>query len=303
MILDSEFTDLIEVEQIVVDGVATEVLVAGEGPPLVLVHGDGDNASVWQWVMPGLARDHRVYALCLPGHSDVDKAAIKVTREYLRDFVGATIDALELERPAIIGNSIGGQVTLWLALAAPERFSAIILLDSSGLGRVCNPSLAIESAPMIGEMAIAAARSPGGGAMRAGIRAAQLLWRPHGAPKSWYKEQRRMALMPGFLEASVAAKRAVVGPVGQREVLLDRLAQITTPTLVVWGAGDKVLPVTHARKAVERLPNAELAVLHGCGHVAQVECPEALLDVVLPFLGRHRVDETPLAATTAASGS
>jgi len=223
----------------------------------------------------------------LPGHADTDKARTDYTREYMRAFVRAALDALGLDRPILVGNSIGGQTSLWLALAEPDRFPALVLLDSSGLGWGVNPSLAFESLPFAGEFAIAAARSPFGGAMRATSRVSQLFWRPDRAPATWLAEEARQAQVFGFLESTIAAKRAVVSAWGQRQVLLDQLHQLTMPVLVVWGANDKVLPVTHAYAAVRRLPNAELAVIPDCGHVGHVERPDAFLEAVLPFLERH----------------
>ncbi len=298
MIIDQQFADVMEERDVVVDGVTTQVLAAGAGPPVVLLHGDGDNPSVWQWVIPTLARDHRVFALSLPGHADSDKPRIDYTREYMRDFVRETLNALGLEHPVLFGNSIGGQTCLWLALAEPERFPAVILLDSSGLGWEVNPILALESLPFAGEFAIAAARSPFGGAMRAASRVTQLFWRPDRAAATWLAEAARQAQVPAFLEASIAAKRAVISAWGQRQVLLDQLHRLTMPVLVVWGANDRVLPVTQAQAAVRRLAHGQLVVIPDCGHVGHVERPEEVLEVVLPFLSRHArategADEAP----------
>lgn len=287
MIIEERFQAIIEERRIGVDGVTSQVLVAGDGPPLVLLHGDGDSPAVWQWVIPELAREHQVFALSLPGHSDSDRPRIDYTREYMRDFVSAALEVLELDRPILVGNSIGGQVSLWLSLAEPDRYPAIVLLDSSGLGWEVNPSLAMESLPFAGEFAIAAARSPFGGVMRSMTRVSQLFWRPDRARAPWLAEQRRLALVPGFLDASIAAKRTVIGPWGQNEVLLDQLHRLTMPVLVLWGANDQVLPVSQAHAAVEQLPNGELAVIADCGHVGHVERPQEFLAAVIPFLARH----------------
>ncbi len=295
MIIEEQFADVIEEREVSVEGVISQVLTAGEGPPVVLLHGDGDSAAVWQRVMPVLARDHYVFALSLPGHSDTDKPRIDYTREYMRDFISATIDALELDHPVLLGNSLGGQVAIHLALKEPERFPALVLLDSSGLGWEVNPSLAIETLPFAGEFAQAFSRAPFGGVLRQMSRLSELFWRKDRAPASWLAEQARLAQLPGFLDAAIAAKRAVIGPWGQREVLLAQLHRLTMPTLVVWGANDLVLPVTQAHAAVRRLPNADLAVIPDCGHMAHVERPDEFLEAVVPFLARHSgaVDGAP----------
>jgi pimeloyl-ACP methyl ester carboxylesterase len=288
VIIEQRFAAVIRERQVGVDGVIGQVLTAGEGAPLVLLHGDGDSPAVWQWVLPALARAHRVFAPSLPGHADTDKPRRDYSREYMTRFMRGFLDALGLDRCVLVGHSIGGLVALRLALADPDRFPALVLLDSAGLGPEVSPLLALESLPWAGEFAVATARSPFGGSLRALSRLSQLFWRYDRAPASWLAEQRRLALLPGFLDASIAAKRAVLGPVGQREVLLDQLHRLPMPTLVVWGANDGVVPVVHAHSAVHRLPHAELAVIPQCGHTAHVERPEEFLGALVPFLSRHR---------------
>ena len=84
-------------------------------------------------------------------------------------------------------------------------------------------------------------------------------------------EQYRLARTPGFLAAQLAALRAELDPLGQREVLLDELPGLTMPTLLVWGERDRVLPVSQARPALARLQKGSLEIIPDCGHLPQVE--------------------------------
>jgi 4,5:9,10-diseco-3-hydroxy-5,9,17-trioxoandrosta-1(10),2-diene-4-oate hydrolase len=113
---------------------------------------------------------------------------------------------------------------------------------------------------------------------------------PESVPREWLAEQCRLALWPGYLEAHLSVLRAMVGPLGQREVLVDRLPSLEVPTLVVWGAGDRVFPEAHAREAAVRLREGSLALIPGCGHMPHVECPDRFLAALDEFLvGRvHR---------------
>ena len=113
---------------------------------------------------------------------------------------------------------------------------------------------------------------------------------PESVPRGWLTEQCRLALLPGYLEAHLSVLRALVGPGGQREVLVDRLASLEIPTLVVWGARDRVFPESHAREAVVRLREGSLALIPDCGHMPHVECPDNFLAALDGFLvGRaHR---------------
>ena len=78
--------------------------------------------------------------------------------------------------------------------------------------------------------------------------------------------------------------RALFGPHGQRQILLDRLPALTTPTLVVWGDRDYLLPVGQAHAAVKSLPHGQLSVFPDCGHLPHVEHPDRFADVLGTWL-------------------
>jgi 4,5:9,10-diseco-3-hydroxy-5,9,17-trioxoandrosta-1(10),2-diene-4-oate hydrolase len=98
-------------------------------------------------------------------------------------------------------------------------------------------------------------------------------------------EQCRLARSPGYLEAVVAALRAQIDTGGQREVLLDRLPRLQMPTLIVWGASDRVFPESQAREAVARLEQGSLELIPDCGHLPHVERPDAFVAALGRFLG------------------
>ena len=274
--------------EIRVEGAPTRFLTAGEGTALVLLHGVGDNALDWRWVMPDLARDHAVYAPDLPGSGGSDKPqAGGYSPASFERFVGSFLDSLGVERAAVVGNSLGGLAGLRFALAAPERVTALGLVAAAGLGRRVSPALRSLSVPGYGGLAAAwGARRPGA-AQRALGRSALLFARPRRVPRGWLKEQYRLARLPGFLKAQLATVRGQVGIGGQREVLADRLPGISTPTLVVWGERDRVLPASQAREAAARLPNGSLELMPDCGHLPQVEHPDRFAAVLGRFLGEH----------------
>ena len=130
-----------------VDGVPIRYLIAGMGPPLVLLHGAGDNALDWWWVMPALAATHRVYALDLPGSPDSARPAADYSPAFFEHFVAGFLDALGIERAAMVGNSLGGLVALRLTLADPARVTALGLVAGAGLGRRISPALRSLSLP------------------------------------------------------------------------------------------------------------------------------------------------------------
>jgi pimeloyl-ACP methyl ester carboxylesterase len=269
-----------------VEGLPIRYLVAGEGPPLVLLHGAGDNALDWRWVIPDLAATHRVYAPDLPGSPDSARPAADYSPAFFERFVAGFLDALEIGPATFVGNSFGGLIALRLALSEPARVTALVLVDSAGLGRAINPAFTSVNVLGLSEAAIPFWRTPVGAYQRAWGRTALLFAHsPRTVPREWLAEQRRLALSPGYLEAHMTVLRAQVGPVGQREVLVDRLPSLKMPTLVVWGARDRVFPESQAREAVARLPEGSLAIIPDCGHMPHVECPDRFLAALGEFIG------------------
>jgi 4,5:9,10-diseco-3-hydroxy-5,9,17-trioxoandrosta-1(10),2-diene-4-oate hydrolase len=281
----------VEEHNVEIDGLPIRYLAAGEGPPMVLLHGAGDNALDWRWVMPALAATHRVYAPDLPGSPDSARPPADYSPAFFGRFVASFVGALGIGPATFVGNSLGGLVALRLALSEPARVGALVLVDSAGLGRAVNPAFTSVNVPGLGEAAMPFWRTPIGAHQRAWGRTALLFAHPPGSvPREWLAEQRRLARSPGYLEAHLSVLRALVRPLGQREVLVERLPSLKVPTLVVWGAGDRVFPEAQAREAVGRLREGSLAVIPDCGHMPHVECPERFLAALDGFLlGRvHR---------------
>src|SRR3712207_127321 len=217
----------VEKQDVEVDGLSIRYLTAGTGPPLVLLHGAGDNALDWRWVMPDLAATHRVYAPDLPGSPDSARPTVEYSPAFFERFVAAFVDALDIGRATFVGNSFGGLIALRLALSEPARVNTLILVDSAGLGRTVNPAFTTVNVPGLSEAAIPFWRTPVGAYQRAWGRTALLFAYPPGSvPREWLAEQCRLALSPGYLEAHLAVLRALVDPGGQREVLVDRLPSL-----------------------------------------------------------------------------
>jgi 2-hydroxy-6-oxonona-2,4-dienedioate hydrolase len=267
-----------------IEGLPTRYLTAGSGPPLVLVHGVGTSAGEWSWVLPALARDHLVYAIDLPGFDGSAKSP-DYSPAFSARLIGAFLDALRVERTAVIGNSLGGLIALHLALSDPERISALVLSDSAGLGRAVNPVQVALSLPGGGELATTWAKTPPGAAERAFRRGLLLFARPWQIPPKWLKDQCRLAQMPNFMEATLASLRANIGVAGQREVLVDQLPRLRMPTLIVWGVEDRVFPYWQGKEAVTRLQQGSLELIPNCGHLPHVEQPRTFAAIVSRFLG------------------
>ena len=267
-----------------VDGGPAEYLDLGEGPVLVLVHGDGETARDWRWVAPALAAaGHRVIAPSLPGHGTTAETPSYAMQDLAR-WLGRFLDAVGIERATVGGNSIGGLIPIHLALQQPGRVSRLLLIDSAGFGNAVNPVLGLETVPVLGEVAVGIVFLPGGPQLRAAVRSQNLFAQPLRVPPQWWLDQLRFGGGKPMLTASLACKRAILDAAGQHHLVLDRLPELTMPTLVIWGALDKVVPLVQGQHAARLIPHCRLEVLPTSGHVPHVETPDAVLVPLLRFL-------------------
>jgi 2-hydroxy-6-oxonona-2,4-dienedioate hydrolase len=277
-------------QAITVEGVPTRFFVAGDGPPLLLLHGNGDSKFSWSWVLPDLAHTHRVYALDLPRFgASMNPASLPTSATFAR-FVAAFMDVLGIERAAVVGNSFGGLIAARLALAAPGRVSALGLVDGAGLGAAVNPLLQQLALPGYGDFAVLWGKTGAGARQWAWMRAALVFARAGRAPASWIAEQDRLARLPGFSDATVAVLRSLIGWCGQRDLVLGQLGRLAMPSLVIWGRDDRIFPVCQARVAATFLLHGQLAVIPDCGHLPHVERPDLFTDVLGRFLAGNRAD-------------
>ena len=280
---------IVEERNIEVGGLPIRYLVRGKGPPLVLLHALGENALDWRWVLPDLASTHRVYAPDLPGFGGSGKPVADYSPEFFERFILDFLDVLEVERAAVAGNSLGGLVALRLALSEPSRVEALVLIDSAGLGREVNYALRQPTLPGHGELAVVLGKTPLGATSRTWLRVPLLFAHPERVPAEWFEEQQRLTQLPGFLEAVIAALRVQVNFEGQREVLLDQLPRLQMPTLIIWGASDRIFPKSQAQEASARLKQGSLGIIPDCGHLPHVEQPKRFVSILGEFLG-ERVD-------------
>jgi pimeloyl-ACP methyl ester carboxylesterase len=272
-----------EAQQIQVNGLNIRYLTAGnDEPPLVLLHGVGDSAFDWSWVIPTLGTKHRVIAPDFPGSGDSAKPKREYSLEFLTQFLGDFLNTLQIQRAVLLGNSLGGLIALRFALSNPQQVAAMVLVSTMGFSQLANLVLSNLTLPIFGEFAIAWSKTPLGAKQRAWSRAALLFAHPSKVPAAWLAEQERLALLPGFLEANLSILRYLLG---QRQEVLESLPQLQMPTLVVWGVNDLVLPNYQAdQDAINRLQQAHLALIPDCGHLPQVERPELFTNAVNDFL-------------------
>jgi len=254
---------------------------AGKGPPVVLLHGLGATKVSFLPTIGALADRHRVIAIDLPGFGDSDKPlGAAYDAAFFARSVVALLDALDLKRASLIGNSMGGRVALEAGLAHPGRVDRLVLLSPSLAwlrGRPFAPLLRFVR-PELGVLQ-PAPRQLVEPLVRRMIPGAEEGWTAAGVD-----EFLRSFLAPRGRAAFYAAARNIYldephGPEG----FWPRLAGLQAPSLFVWGRRDHLVPIAFARHVREALPEARHLELD-CGHVPQFERPKLVHDAISGFL-------------------
>lgn len=272
--------------EIMVQGICTHYIEAGSGPSTVaLLHGGGlDNAELsWGLVIPVLAANHRVIALDWPGFGKTGRAAGPVSIGYYVEFLSAFLDALNVERASLVGISMGGGVALGFTLQRPERVEKLVLVDSYGLQRAAPMhKLSYLMVRIPGLMPLSWAMMRSRPMLRASLKS--LLLRPGAVTDDLVEQAYQQVTQPGTAEAWMSFQTSEMLWNGTRTCYLDRLGEITAPTLIVHGSKDELVPTASAREAHQRIRGSRLHWMEGCGHWPQRDHPEEFHRVVQEFL-------------------
>lgn len=255
---------------------------AGQGEPVVLLHGFGASTYSWRKVIPAISASHRVIAIDLNGfgYTERPKDLASYTREGQAAMILGVMDALGIGRAHIVGHSYGGGLSLFLASTHPERFRTLVLVDSSAPTYPDDRRSRLASArPFANLFLRTIALRPA--MVRRSLKASffdDSLITP-GLVQAYLERVRIEGAEDAFYGLTVP--RIVPGP----KVRLD---QIRVPTLAVWGAEDHLISLATGQRSVARIPGSEFVVIEHCGHLPMEEKPEELLAALLPFLERHR---------------
>jgi pimeloyl-ACP methyl ester carboxylesterase/mannose-6-phosphate isomerase-like protein (cupin superfamily) len=234
----------------------------GAGRPFLLLHGGAGPQSVDGFA--GLLASEEPARVLVPTHPgfggtprpDGLDSIGSLARLYTR-----MLDELGLTGVTVVGNSIGGWIAAEIAVLGSPRVSGVVLVDAAGLELADSPIADFFSLTM-----------------------------DQVADLSYYRPDAfRLDLdhMPEQQKAMMAANRAALSVYAGRAMadpgLLDRLASVTVPVLVIWGEADRIIPVEHGRAYAKAIPNARFLLLPESGHLPQMEAPDRLLAAVRDF--------------------
>jgi pimeloyl-ACP methyl ester carboxylesterase len=279
-----------------VDGRRVHIVdTGGDGPPLLFLHGLG---GVWQnWLLniSAFMDTHRCIAFDLPGFGESELPRRELSISGFARTADAVCDAVGIDCPVVLGNSMGGFVGAELALSYPTRVAKLVLVSAAGLSTEY-----VKREPVL-----AAARAWAAVTTRAGAQADAIIKRPRlrrAALQAVIRYPERLSVplttelvrgagAPGFNDAF-------------RELLSysfrDRLEKIEIPVLIVWGRNDVLVPVEDAEMFEHLIgENAHSVIFDDTGHLAMMERPSRFNELVRGFLADERAPEAGIEGVSA----
>jgi pimeloyl-ACP methyl ester carboxylesterase len=236
-----------------------------DGTPLVLIHGLGSRGEDWAALMPNLAaRGFHVYAPDLLGYGRSPRPDVNYSISLQEATVVQFLQAVHVAHADIGGWSMGGWVSMKLALDYPELVDRLVVYDSAGVyfPATFDATLFVP-------------------ADAAGVRHLMAMLSP------------KPAALPDFAAEAALRKlqsngwvinRSVASMQSGRDLLDFRLHNIKRPTLVVWGSADELIPLSVGESIHAGIPGSVMNVMEGCGHLAPAECWKPVLDATVTFL-------------------
>ena len=251
----------------------------GEGPPLLLIHGTAASLHTWDGWVEALRTEYRLIRLDLPGFGlsgPNDRG--NYSTEFRLQVIETWLDHLGIERCHVAGNSLGGFLAWRLALRAPQRVDRLILIDAAGYpvdqeggGKV----LDLARTPVLKDVLV---RLTPRFLVRRGLR--QVYGDPSKVDAVTIDRYYDLLLLEGNRKALVQ------GLMQPSEDLSHRIPEIHQPTLIQWGREDGWIPLAVGERFRTDLPNSELRVYDGVGHVPMEEIPQLTAADALAFLQR-----------------
>lgn len=250
-----------------VDGKTIKYLDEGTGDCIVLIHGLGGHSGRWEKVIPELSKSYRVIAPDLPGFGDSDKPrygfdySVPSFSEFLNDFM----KGLDIRKASIIGSSMGGYIAAYFASEHPEKTQKLVLVSPAGLSRRATP----EAMSYMN-----AVYFPNEENAKSALE--ELFYDKHSVDVEMVEDfvsrmkndDSKNAYFSSFFNLS------------RNHEFEERLGKIKSPSLIVWGEEDEIIPCEYAEEYVSMIPNSKKEMMTECGHMPFIEKPKEFLKLV-----------------------
>ncbi|HUR76096.1 MAG TPA: alpha/beta fold hydrolase, partial [Sporichthya sp.] len=253
------------------------------GRPVVLLHGIGRSLEDWDPQYELLRDGNRLIGIDLPGFGYSQRRPEPATLAALGKGVLATLDALGETRPVhLVGNSLGGAVSLQILGSAPQRVASVVLVNSGGFGREVTYLLRMLAIPGLGKLMLNRPTRVGNRHIERTLYATK----SHATPQR-VEHALRLGREPGAAEFMAELSLGLGTIRGAKEPwrreLLEAARQAERPILIVWGDRDRILPPKHYEVARATFPTAKSHLFPGTGHLPQIERPAEFATLVREF--------------------
>lgn len=259
-------------------GIPTAVLEAGDGPPIVLLHGPGESGVNWKWIMPDLAATHRVVAPDLPAHGSSGASVGPLDPDRVMDWLGALIERTCPSPPVVVGHVLGGAIAARFAIRHSTELSHLVLVDSLGLARF-RPTLRF-AVGLMGFQLRPTERSYTRFMDQCAYDLDELQGR---MGEEWDDFVAYNLQLAGADHAKEAGK--LFRNVGLPRIPTEDLARISVPTTLIWGRDDRANRLKVAEEASARL-GWPLHVIDAAADDPPRDRPEAFVAVLRAALER-----------------
>lgn len=266
-------------------GIRTRVIEAGEGPPLIFLHGTGGHAEAYVRNMAAHAQHFHVYAIDMIGHGYTDRPDCDYNMDDFVDHLIRFLDVIGAEKAYLSGESLGAMVSSWAAIKHPER--VIKLVQNTGILMPPNEKGRAELSDALERSKKAAGKLT---KEAVGARLSWLMAEPEKTITDELVDVRyQVYSQPGMAPIMGKIAMSILGGViddawCQRWVNPEVMREIQCPTLVLWTRHNPGQPVELAQEAMARIPDARMVVLENSAHWPQWEEPEAFNKAHLDFL-------------------
>jgi len=253
--------------------IKTAYLETGSGDTVLLLHGVSSAGITWYPVIGPLSAHFHVIAPDIVGYGESDKPPADYDAPYYCAWLTAFLDAVGVQEAHVVGHSKGGALSLRFALDSPARVKSLVLVDSAGLGVGSGASFSALLAMLCYNLF--PSRTTGLWVTR------QVMHDPQNLDPALGEYIDGVIKSPG-------GRRALLRGRAHTRISPEQLAQISQPTLIIWGDDDRLIPVAQAEAAAKALPHAQLHVIREAGHSPFFDQPQQFNDALLRFLNAIR---------------
>ena len=270
---------------VVLHGQELSFVDSGTGPVVLFIHGILGSQRQWARLVDRMDDNQRVIVPDLFGHGESAKPmgdySLSAHAATMRDL----LDHLEVDRVTLVGHSLGGGIAMQFLYLFPDRVDRLVLIASGGLGREVNLVLRSATLPGADQVLRVAASGPVLSRLESvGQGVAKVGWRPGSDIRAIWKGFTSLADSESR-RAFLATTRSVIDLGGQSISAHERLESMPkVPTLIVWGAKDRMIPVWHALSAQESIPHCRVELFKEAGHFPHLDDPDRFAALVRDFI-------------------